>query len=1073
MKNFIVYKSSAGSGKTHTLVKEYIKLVIENPERYKNILAITFTNKAANEMKGRVLDDLKKLTSLGVSERDGKLNDLVGSLTSSLKISEQLISKRAEIALGFILHNYSSFAVSTIDSFVHKLVRSFALDLRLPPNFEVELDTDKLISKSIDLLINKVGTNKELTNILVRFVEARMEDERSWNIELELKKFSKILLNEDSFEAIKKLKPIEVKDFIAINKKLHAWIGAFEKQLKEIASEAHKLIDENEITNSSFYQGKTGIGTYFRNLVEGKVEKITPNKHVLTTVEEDKWFSGRSTEADRFAINTIKDQLGEVYLDIHSFKEKYYSDYKLYKIILQNLFPIAVLNAIEEVMDEFRQNENIVHIAEFNKRIAQIIGAEHIPFIYERIGEKYWHFLVDEFQDTSILQWQNLIPLYENSLGSNRFNMIVGDGKQAIYRFRSGDVEQFKHLPAIDKAPNDPIAITRENLLKSQYTEKILNTNYRSNEHIVKFNNNFFGFVRQKLSERHLSIYDAVKQEYDPKNQGGSVQIEFMDHQDLKIEEFSMVECERIYQIITQDLSDTRLEEMAILTRSNNEGSKIAQFMLERGINVISAEALLLSSSDEIRFIMAFLNHLNVRNDKIPVSEIITYLFNTNQLNFSSIDMAFENCLELDNSSDNAKDKLSLEKLLQANKLNISFSELRTSTLYQTVEQLLHNFRIDRFGKNPYILFFLDVIQDYSSKYNDGLAEFLKYWEDTKHKHSIIVPEGVDAIQIMTIHKAKGLQFPVVIYPFAEDNVRPTKKNLWINLDSEVVPELKTALLNTNRNLKDTSFEELYDEEFQKSFLDMVNLLYVSLTRPEKHLYILTKDKTDKKKGGWKFTKEYPDIPDLFQAYLSDAGLWSDEERVYTFGETPTPGFRETESQEETEPSSDKEINDKRWQNKMVFSKHAPKVWDMDDPDRNRRWGNLVHAIMSKVEFEKDLEIVINEALRSGVIDKNEKNSLIEKIRKLIKLPEIHPLFKEGVGVINEKDILLADGRVVRPDRLVFTGNDLAIIDYKTGQKEEHHFKQLNNYANILKAMGYTKIKKYLIYIDEEMVVEA
>lgn len=1070
--NFVVYKSSAGSGKTHTLVKEYIRLVVENPGRYRSILAITFTNKAANEMKGRILEDLEKLTALKTTKRNGKFNDLVGSLKSHLHLSEEEISKRALIGLSLILHNYSGFAVSTIDSFVHKLVRSFARDLRLPPNFEVEMDTDKLISKSIDLLISKVGTDMELTKALVQFIETKMEDEKSWNIEWELKNFAKILLNEDSYEAIDKLKELEIKDFTGIGKKLHAWIGIFKKQVKEIAEKAYGLIQQNNIPISSFYRGNTGISAYFKNLAAGRIDKLKPNSFVETTVEEDKWFSGKCTNDDRAAINSIKGQLGDAYLAILDLKEKDYQNYSLFLMILQNIYPIAVLNVIEKVMDEFRQNENIVHISEFNKRIAKIVGSEPVPFIFERIGEKYRHFLVDEFQDTSLMQWQNMLPLYENSLGSNRFNMIVGDGKQAIYRFRSGEVEQFAKLPGIYKAPNDPIAQSRENLLKSQYNEKVLGTNFRSNVEIVKFNNGFFSFVRQKLSDRHISIYDTVVQDWVSEKTGGSVHIEFMDHQDLKKEDFAIVECERLHQIIINDLAKIPLKDIAILTRSNKEAGNIAQFMLEKGINVISAEALLLSSSEEVRFIISFLNHLNNRKDKIPVSEIITYLFSRNLLNYPSIDMAFDASLELKGRTDEDEGKVKLENLLQLNRLSISFSAISTSTLFEAIGQLVHIFKLDPAGDNPFILFFFDVVQEFLSKYNDGLAEFLKYWEDTKHKHSIIVPEGIDAIQIMTIHKAKGLQFPVVIFPFAEDSVRPTKKYQWVNLKTETVPELKAALLNTNNSLKETIYSDLYEEEYQKSLLDMVNLLYVTLTRPEVHLYILTKIKIDKKKGGWKLKTDYPDIPDLFYMFLADAGLWSDEERVYTFGEIPVAGLRKIDIRKKTiiKDAKDRVIGSRK--KKLIFSKHAPKVWDVEDPERNRQWGNLVHELLAKIEYAKDVNQVIDEAFRDGLLDKEDKNTLAEKINKIISNPEIKPFYEEGTRVMNEKDILLQDGSTIRPDRLAFRGDKLAIIDYKTGQEEKYHIAQLNNYASKLQLMGYTNINKYLLYIDEEVVVE-
>jgi ATP-dependent exoDNAse (exonuclease V) beta subunit len=1071
--NFVVYKSSAGSGKTHTLVKEYIRLLIENPDRYRNILAITFTNKAANEMKSRIIEDLQKLLAIDTTVRDGKFENLVQFLTSNLKLGEQEIALRANRALSLILHNYSSFAVSTIDSFVHKLVRSFARDLHLPPNFEVELDTEKLISKSVDLLISKVGSDKELTKVLVRFVESKMDDEKSWNIETELKQFTKILLNEDSYQSINKLRNFEPKDFIKIGDKLRKRITGYEKQLITIAADAYKLIEQNGIDTSSFSRGNSGIGNYYKNLASGRLDRIKPNSFVQTTVEEDKWFVGKCPDNDRQAINSIKEQLGEAYLKIQQLIDKDLANYHLFRLINQNLYPIAVLNAIEKVMDEFRQNENIVHISEFNKRIAAIVGNEHIPFIYERVGEKYLHFMVDEFQDTSLMQWHNMLPLYENSLSNNRFNMIVGDGKQAIYRFRSGEVEQFARLPEIYNLPSEnPANHSREALLKSQYNEEKLDTNFRSSEEIVKFNNSFFSFTRQKLSERFAPIYDGVEQKFIPNKSGGSVHIEFMNHLDLKKEEFARVECEKIFQLITTNLGTLPLKDIAILTRSNDEASKIAQFLLEHGISVISAEALLLSASEEVRFLISFLKHLNEKNDSIPISEIITYLLHKKILDFPNLDMAFDVCAELNKTNNSEIDTWPLEKLLQDKAPGFSISSLRATTLFETVGQLVHIFRIDPEGKNPFILFFLEVIQEFSSKFNNGIAEFLNYWEETKGKHSIIVPQGIEAVQIMTIHKAKGLQFPVVIYSFAESAVAPTKKYNWVNLQSDVVPELSTVLLKTGSALKETVYTELYDEEYQKSFLDLVNLLYVTMTRPEKHLYILTKDKTNDKKGGWSHKTDYADIPDLFHDYLVQLGLWEDGKRTYTFGEQATPGTRANTKTDEGEEIKEEKASTGKWQSKMIFNRHAPKVWDIDDPDRNRRWGNLVHAILAGIEYADDVDAAIEKAFYDGLLDDDEKSLLKQRISIILNQPEIKPLYEKGVKVMNEKDILLSGGHTIRPDRLVFRNDELNIIDYKTGQEEEYHRQQLNGYAGKLQQMGYSNIKKYLLYIDEEKVVE-
>jgi len=1072
--NFVVYKSSAGSGKTHTLVKEYIRLIIDNPEHYRNILAITFTNKAANEMKSRIIEDLQKLSSLTTIKQDAKFKNLLQFLESELKLTEQEIMLRAEKALSLILHNYSSFAVSTIDSFVHKLVRSFARDLHLPPNFEVELDTDKLIGKAVDLLISKVGSDKELTRVLVRFVESKMEDEKSWNIETELNQFAKILLNEDSYQFIKKLRHLEPKDFINISNKLYKWISGFEKNAVDIALSATKLIEENGIDNSSFYRGNSGIGNYFKNLATGRLDKIKPNSYVQTTVEEDKWFAGKCPENERLAITEIKDQLGEVYLKIQNLCEKELGRYHLFKQILQNLYPMAVLSSIEKVMEEFRQNENIVHISEFNKRIATIVGAEHIPFIYERVGEKYRHFMVDEFQDTSLMQWHNMLPLYENSLAGNHFNMVVGDGKQAIYRFRSGEVEQFAKLPELHHtSAENPTNQNRDALLKSQYREEVLDTNYRSCEEIVKFNNGFFGFVRQKLDERFASIYQGVEQKFRPELTGGLVQIEFLDHMDLKKDEFLLVECERILHIINNDLGGTPLEEIAILTRTNDEAGTIARFLLLHGIGVISSEALRLNASDEVRFLISFLKHLNDKNDAIPISEIITYLFYTGALHFSSLNKAFETCAELNKDYDKCNNAKPLETLLQEKVPNLSIATLRSSTLYNIIGQLVYFFRLNPNGKNPFILFFLEVIQDFTLKYNDGLTEFLKYWDETKTKHSIIVPEGIDAVQIMTIHKAKGLQFPVVIYAFAESIVRPTKKFQWVNLQSDLMPEMDVTLLKTITALKETAYADLYEEEYQKSFLDLVNLIYVTFTRPEKYLYILTRDKKNKKTGNWGHQKQYADIPDLLHDYLIQIGLWNEDERTYKFGHPPKTEVRVVQANEMSEPETDEEtLRQPKWQNKLVFNKHAPKAWDVEDPDRNRRWGNLVHTILAGIEYIDQLEETVEKAFYDGLVNEKDKNLLMRKAMNILNQPEIKPLYSKEVDVLNEKDILLNSGHSIRPDRLVFKGSELYIIDYKTGQDEEYHFKQLHGYADILRKMGYESIKKYLLYIDDEKVVE-
>jgi len=349
--NFAVYKSSAGSGKTHTLVKEYIRLVVENPEKYRNILAITFTNKAANEMKSRILLYLKILGQFPVSVEKPLIMDVLEEISAKTGLTEQNISANASLALKLILHNYSNFAVSTIDSFVHRLVRSFARDLRLPVNFEIELDSDKLVAKSIGLLISKVGTDAGLTKALVQFVESKMDDEKSWDIELQLKKFTSSLLKEDSFEAIKKLESLETDDFIRINEKLMAIIKAFENKIQGIAQQADQLIKNRGIDPGAFYYGNKGIPGYFEKLAVKNFEKITPNSYVATTIYDNKWSSGKATISDKQAIDEISGQLTTCFTQIQNLVESGFSKYQVCKLVIQNIYPIAVLNAIQKVMD--------------------------------------------------------------------------------------------------------------------------------------------------------------------------------------------------------------------------------------------------------------------------------------------------------------------------------------------------------------------------------------------------------------------------------------------------------------------------------------------------------------------------------------------------------------------------------------------------------------------------------------------------------------------------------------------------------------------------------------------------
>nr|NQU92499.1 UvrD-helicase domain-containing protein [Bacteroidota bacterium] len=882
--SFTVYKSSAGSGKTHALVSEYLALVIENPDRFRNILAITFTNKAAYEMKSRILSYLDQLSKINFIAKTPVLSQLVTGLNENLGISENEISRRAAIALSAILHNYSYFAVGTIDSFVHRLVKVFARELKLPLNFDVELDSDRLISKAIELLVNKVGRDEKLTMILVKFIESNLDDEKSWLIERELTNFAKILLTEESYQAVKKLQHLSIDDFKKISDQISGYIIGFEKKVVDFSNQALSLIHRADINPSSFYQGKRGIYTYFSNLVLGKFDKLLPTRYTTETFGEDKWFSKSCTESDRQAIQETASGLTAIYEQLQKHIKDNLSTYSLYKLLLKNLYPIAVLNEIEKVIDEFRENENIVHISEFNKRIGQIIEREPVPFIYERIGEKFRHFLLDEFQDTSILQWHNLIPLLHNSLSGNNFNMIVGDGKQAIYRWRSGEVEQFARLPEIKFPDGYQGGEEASRLIKSSYKEKTLDKNYRSKAEIVEFNNSFFSLKKKYLPDELKKIYESVAQQFNPENTGGLVSLNFLEKGDLGKEAFLEHELEAVKDIITNELTGFNLNDIAILTRSNDEGSNIARYLLQHGINVISSEFLMLGSNPEVGFLISFFAFLHDHSNKIVVAEILSYLVEKQKIGYHDLNEAFNNCSELNPDSPTA---IELIKICSNHGFSVSEKFISALTLYELSDEIIRIFHLDEDGRNPFLQFFLDKILEYTSKYTDGISGFLKYWSENHHKFSVVVPEGINAVKVLTIHKAKGLQFPVVIYPFAAQRNQLTKSGKWVDLDLPELPQLKTALIGLNKSIEDTEFAGLKTMEEGRSFLDLINILYVVMTRPVNRLYILTRNKMKEDKG-WPEINQYPDIPDMFYEYLKETDQWIDGKNDYTFGERNT-----------------------------------------------------------------------------------------------------------------------------------------------------------------------------------------
>ncbi|MBU2650531.1 MAG: UvrD-helicase domain-containing protein [Bacteroidetes bacterium] len=1045
---FIVYKSSAGSGKTFTLVKEYLNLVLLDPGKYRRILAITFTHKAAAEMRGRILSTLEKFSHPDQNLQKGD-KTLMEKLTQSTGLPEEEIRSRSVRVLGLILHNFSDFAISTIDSFIYRIIRSFSFDLRYPANFEVELDTESFISRAVDILLSRVGKDEMLTKILVKFTGVRTDEEKNWNIEHNLQSFASHLLREEIFPHLSVLTALQPEDLLSADQKMAAFRKKFEAELINLGLQAYDVITASGLSYSAFYQGNRGIMRYFEYLRDGRIDKIEPNSYVKDTVGRDSWAGSKTDPADAAKIEQIKPELLSIYRKIETLRETEEGKYHLLGLLRQNIYPVAVLNEFLRVFLEIRHDENLIHISEFNKSIADVIMKEPVPFVYERVGEKYEHYLVDEFQDTSELQWTNLIPLFENTLAYGRFNMLVGDAKQAIYRWRSGDVEQFIALPGF--SPNHKgLSPGTRLLFKEQGKVENLDENYRSKQEIVSFNNDFFSIISELFPPLVKDVFGDVQQKVPGNKHGGYVQIRRFD-KGFDKESYEAATMDSITSVV-RDLLDSgfALNDIAVITRKNISGSRIASHLLSQGYRVVSGEALLLRSSPKVRFVVALLKLLVLPYDEVSMSVVIRYLSQDGRFGDKSLH-------DMLNLISNGNEKAGLNNIMGFAGIDFNTAKLKALTVYDLVEEIIRNCHLNE-DFDPYLQFFLDSILQADVKRKLTLRDWLKWWEQNEYKQAAVLPEDSDAIRIMTIHKAKGLQFPAVIFPFADldiNNKTFSRKESWIEPEENEGEGLRLGLIPLSKSLEKTRFAYLYREEFEKTYLDVVNMAYVAMTRPSERLYIMLKGAPESGEGE-SFNK-------MIDFYLGTKGLPIPDSYEHGTKENKTGNAQIT-----CPPVLLKSMISSNWHKRILISLNTPGQWDVSDPEGKRQKGNTLHRIMAGIRSKSDLEEKILQLQKQKYIEGISSAMIISALTKLLDNPSCTILFEDGWSVLNEQEITLENGQIVRPDRLLLKENRIRIFDFKTGSPDETHKLQIRNYADILHQMGYIIDALILVYLEQE-----
>jgi ATP-dependent exoDNAse (exonuclease V) beta subunit len=1028
-----IFNASAGSGKTYTLVQEYLRIVLhsDNPMKFRSILAMTFTNKAANEMKERVLDGLIQLAKPAHDKTEKELSFLVDT-SKNLGISPKLVEARSAKILNRILHNYSSFSVMTIDKFTHKVIRTFAKDLNISVDFDVELDMQKLRKNVTDMLFDQIGRDEELTRLMLRYANSNLSEDKKWDFSQQLYDFSNEIFKEEAIKAIDLLKKISPSDFLKIQDDLKKENKIIADKFVKNAQEAMDLAKSRGLDADDF-QGKSrsSILTHFKRILGGDYGK-TPSDTLIGYINDDKWGHPKSPN------NSVADEIGpllkQYFNQINELIEGEFKTYLINKEILKNLNNLSLLNHLIKLVEQVKSEENILLISDFYRKIAEIITEEPVPFIYERLGVRYAHFLLDEFQDTSHLQWINMIPLVHNSLASENSNLIVGDGKQAIYRWRNGEVEQFTGLP--DKILNpDNIASLNEAepLFKALGEKYPLNKNFRSAPEIVKFNNDLFPQLISDLPENLQLIYDDIIQEPTKDFQG---YVESKISKDLTQQDQLDYVLDTIKRALANNYS---LKDICILVRNNNKGADISRFLTEDGIKVISPDSLFIGKDISVKFVvnlMASMINPTAKNYKIKTLEH----FSTLILKEGARTTIEKHADEILNADIVAIFKPYGYKLIQP---------ARFHNLFEFVESIIGIFHLN-IAANPFLQFLLEQVHLFEKRNNSNVRDFIEWFNDKGKKTSITSPDGADAVQVMTIHKSKGLQFPIVICPFFDWKMDINREISWVENQEHSLP---SYFVKMSKVLLETELAETYTVEHGKFLLDHLNLLYVAFTRPEVALFISGAVKTSSPIKLW------------LDGYFNESTLATKEDDLFQFGEFVL-NRKTTLTAIKNYPVR---FHGKKM-DKPILSFKSAENWDIDELDEKRLFGTKVHYVLSEIQHLDELENALQKSTRKGRITAEERDEIRTIITELFKDSRFAQYF-ETTEQLNEKEFINAKGRKLIPDKIIVTADQTLVVDFKTGQETPNHKEQVQEYLAVLKEVGFENLVGEIYYTEEGKAV--
>ncbi|MGL5317739.1 MAG: UvrD-helicase domain-containing protein [Bacteroidales bacterium] len=1076
-----IYKASAGSGKTYNLTLEFLRLLFKQRENYKHTLAVTFTNKATEEMKSRIITDLYKLAS-------GQPSGYLELLSQEFDLSEKFVRIRAREILTQILHDYSSFNISTIDKFFQQTMRSFTREIGLQGGYNVELDQNRVLSESIDKMLLSLSKkeNKELLQWLLEYSESMVEEGDSWDFTKKIKELAAEILKE---EYIRKregkdeslLSKDAIKSYIEKMRKIRR---NFEDHIKGAGQKGLQLMEQYGVTSDDF--PKYGVYDQFIKWKNGNPD---PYSKALVAIENpDKWTKSKPKADVMERVSAFRDSGGgQLLAETMAYTQENKADYITACLIQKNIFTQGILSDIAEKIQEYKKENNIMLISDTTQLLNRIIDGSDTPFIYEKIGTRINNYMIDEFQDTSGMQWRNFSPLLHESQSSDYFNMIVGDVKQSIYRWRSSD------WSLLDSK-------LYEEFDESQRRDEVLKVNYRSRPNIIHFNNAFFVLASRRLQQifddevaqstcntnepefqnRIMNAYVDIYQQISERKQSenGRVHIEFIE-EDEENKWKDIAVRRTIEEIKNLQERGYELRDIAVLVRANSEAVSIANALLEEKLSqtddrfkfdIISNEALLIANSSAIKLILSimryFCNPLETLNRSLVATEYS--IIHSGRGASEAITEYFSRMI-----TDENQDKLFSDEL------DSLLKEIGRKPLYEMTEQIIASFLPKENGNEKiFIQAFLDIILDFTHKQTSDLAAFLEWWDEFGYKKTVSTPSSQNAIQIITVHKSKGLAFPVVIMPFCHWDLAPRRPILWCTPSKEPFSDIPVVPIMYKKDLANTIFAEDYLRERMQTLIDNLNVAYVAFTRPEEEMILFApKGKESKNADALsQMGKLMLDIlsnasalsDDQGRAYINFQNYFDSELSTLTLGEESTINHT-AETKDEDVSSSSFISYDPYFNNRIKLRFYADEFFNEGD---ERRSGKIKHDILSRVFTPDDLEKSVRHAVLSGTASKEEGEEYRDELKRIILNPKVHDWFSGKHEVMNEIALLLPGGEMLRPDRILRNDDEIIVIDYKFGKEQKKYIKQVKAYVKHIADMGYPNVKGYLWYVMSDKIEE-